>query len=163
MKRLKLNSSIESFLVMILMIVFAVSTMLIIVEGKEAFERVTQNKIEDENARIAMSYVNKRIKQDDMSGSVQVLEDAVEGLPGLRINHGDNLFTYIYYKDGIMYECYTDSVPTFNLSTEIVAVNDLTFEKVDKKIIMSLTYEYQGVDIPIQQVTSLRSKEVDDE
>ena len=67
MKRLNVNSSIESFLVMILMVVFAVSTMFIIVEGKSAFERVTENKIEDENARIAFSYINKRIKQDDVS------------------------------------------------------------------------------------------------
>lgn len=159
MKRLNMNASIESFLVMVLMIIFAISTMFIIIEGKEAFERVTENKIEDENARIALSYVNKRIKQDDRIGSVKVLADGVEGLPALKIEHWDGLSTYVFQYEGMMYECYTDEEPTIHLSTEIVPVNDLTFEKKNNQIIVRLKYEYQGTIIPVEQMTTLRSKE----
>ncbi|MCH4890046.1 DUF4860 domain-containing protein [Acidaminobacter sp. JC074] len=163
MKRLNVNTSIESFLVMVLMIVFAVSTMFIIIEGKEAFERVTENKIEDENARIALSFVNKRIKQDDFKGSIQVLDQGVEGLPALRVDHGDGMYTYIYEFEGIMYECYTDEEPIIALSSEIVPVKDLEFKMDSNKVIMSLSYEYQGTMIPIEQVTTLRSKGENDE
>ncbi len=159
MKRMNINTSIESFLVMVLMIVFAVSTMFIIIEGKEAFERVTENKIEDENARIALSFVNKRIKQDDFTGSIEVIEDGVEGIKSLRVNHGDGMYTYIYEYDGIMFECYTDEEPSLNLSTEIVPVKNLEFEMIGNQIVMTLDYEYHGTMIPIEQITTLRSKE----
>lgn len=159
MKRMNINTSIESFLVMVLMIVFAVSTMFIIIEGKEAFERVTENKIEDENARIALSFVNKRIKQDDFTGSIEVIEDGVEGIKSLRVNHGDGMYTYIYEYDGIMFECYTDEEPSLHLSTEIVPVKNLEFEMIGNQIVMTLDYEYHGTMIPIEQITTLRSKE----
>ncbi len=158
MKRMNINTSIESFLVMVLMIVFAVSTMFIIIEGKEAFERVTENKIEDENARIALSFVNKRIRQDDFTGSIEVIEDGVEGIKSLRVNHGDGMYTYIYEYDGIMFECYTDEEPSIHLSTEIVPVKNLEFEMIENQIIMTLRYEYHGTMIPIEQIITLRSK-----
>jgi len=161
MKRLNVNTSIESFLVMILMTVFAISVSFIIMQGKSTFERVTENKIQDENARIALSYVNKRIKQNDESGGISVVEDAVEGLTALKISHEsyeEGLFTYIFYHEGIMYECYTDIDPTIRLSTEIIPVSNLSFEESNGQIIMKLDYEYQGDMIPIEQKTTLRSK-----
>ncbi|MBI9015535.1 MAG: DUF4860 domain-containing protein [Clostridiales bacterium] len=161
MKRLNVNTSIESFLVMLLMTIFAVSVSFIIIEGKSTFERVTENKIQDENARIAMSYVNKRIKQNDESDGISVVEDAVEGLTALKISqqsYEEGLFTYIFYHKGIMYECYTDIEPTIQLSTEIIPVSNLSFEESNGQIIMKLDYEYQGEMIPIEQKTSLRSK-----
>lgn len=161
MKRLNVNTSIESFLVMILMTIFAVSVSFIIIQGKSTFERVTENKIQDENARIAMSYVNKRIKQNDEKDGISVVEDAVEGITALKISHAsyeEGLFTYIFYYKGIMYECYTDILPTIQLSTEIVPVSNLSFEENNGQIIMKLDYEYQGEMIPIEQKTSLRSK-----
>lgn len=163
MKRLNVNTSIESLLVMILMVIFALSTMLIIVEGKSAFERVTENKIEDENARIALSYVNKRIKQDDRSGSVELVDDALMGQSALRVDHGNGLSTYIYSYEGYLYECYTDTVPSLELSTEIVPVKNLSFEVEDRCVLMSLAYEYHGKMIQITQKTYLRSEEAKDE
>lgn len=156
MKRLNMNASIESFLVMILMIIFVLSIMFIIIEGKEAFERVTENKEQDEHARIALSYVNKRIKQDDRIDGVDVLEEGVEGLPALQINHKGGFSTYVFYYEGMMYECYTDEKPTLELSMAIVPVKDLTFEYHNHQIITSLVYEYQGKDISVEQVTTLR-------
>lgn len=163
MKRLNINTSIESFLVMVLMIVFAVSTCFIIIQGNSTFERVTENKLEDENARIALSFVNKRIKQNDEINGIDVLEDGVEGLQALRISHKDyeeGLYTYIFYYDGFMYESYTDLEPTIHLSTKIIEVKNLSFEEIkDKKqIIMRIDYEYQGKLIPIEQIITLRSR-----
>ena len=158
MKRLNVNTSIESFLVMILMAIFAVSISIVIIQGKLTFERVTENKIEDENVRIAFSYVNKRIKQNDEENGVEVIENAVEGLQALKITHSqyeEGMVTYIFYSGGYMYECYTDIIPTIHLSTEIVPVKNLSFKAREDKgqIIMSLEYEYQGEKIQIEQTT----------
>lgn len=163
MKRLNVNSSIESFLVMMLMTLFAISVSFIIIQGKSTFERVTENKVQDENARIALSYVNKRLKQNDEFGGVDVIENAVEGLTALRISHESyesGLFTYIYYYKGLMYECYTEIEPTIQLSTKIIPVDNLNFEKEGNQIVMTIDYEYHGKIIPIEQRTTLRSKGV---
>lgn len=161
MKRLNVNTSIESFLVMVLMTIFAVSVSFIIIQGKSTFERVSDNKIQDENARIAMAYVNKRIKQNDEENAVKIVADAVEGLTALRISHESyepGLFTYIFYYNGYMYESYTDLEPSLNLSTKIVAVDNLSFQQDQNQIVMKLDYEYRGQVIPIEQRTTLRSK-----
>ncbi len=99
MKGLNVNTSIESLLVMILMTIFAVAISFIIMQGKSTFERVTENKIQDENARIAFSYVTKRIKQNDEKNSIKIIDDAVEGIKALRISHSyeEGLYTYIYF------------------------------------------------------------------
>ena len=104
------------------------------------------------------SYINKRIKQDDVKGAVEVLDDGVEGHKALRIDHGDGLYTYIFYNEGILYECYTDVMPSLELSTAIVAVNQLEFYQDKQKITVKLSYEYQGNLIPVEQVTYLRSE-----
>lgn len=159
MKRLDINASIESFLVMLLMIAFTISVAMIIIEGKGAFERVTENKLQDEHARIAMSYVNKRIKQNDHLGAIEVVEDGVEGLTAIRIAHDyeDFLYTYIFYKEGMLYECYTDMEPTFELSTEIIPAEGVEFSQEGNKIVMSIIYEYQGQNMRLEQVTYLRT------
>jgi hypothetical protein len=159
MKRLNINASIESFLVMVLMIVFTISTALIIVEGKQAFERVIENKEEDEEARIALSYVNKRIKQNDFLGNIEVIENGVEGRQALRIAHDyeDGLYTYIFYDAGMLYECYTDMVPTINLSTEIIPVKGVSFNQEGSLITMTVDYEYLGKYLKLNQVISLRT------
>lgn len=158
MKRLNLNASIESFLVMLLMIAFTVSIALIIIAGKGAFERVSENKKEDEEARIALSYVNKQIRQNDMVGMIEVVEDAVEGHTALRIKHEeDYLYTYIFYSKGILYECYTDLQPTLALSSEIIPVKNVSFKQNGSIIHMTLLYEYHGVDMELTQSTYLRT------
>lgn len=160
MKKLKINSSVESFLVMILMIIFAVSVSFIIIEGQAAFERVTENKLQDEQARIALAYINKRIKQNDVVGGIAILNDGVEGIAALEISevtYGDDWKTYIFFKDGIMYECYTDVSPTLDLSAEIVPLDGLSFEIIAGNVETTITYEYQGKPIEITQVTTLRS------
>lgn len=159
MKRLNINASIESFLVMLLMIAFTISIAMIIIEAKGAFERVTENKLQDEQARIAMSYVNKRIKQNDILDAIEVVENGVEGHTAIRIAHDyeDALYTYIFYSEGMLYECYTSMEPSLALSTEIVAAEDIEFSQSGNKIVMSILYEYQGREITLEQATYLRT------
>lgn len=153
------NKSIESFLVMVLMVVFAAATAFIIIEGKLAFERVTDNKLQDENARIALSYVNKRIRQNDVSGKIIIDSDGVEGIEALRIGYEEeDLYSYIFAYEGMMYECYTDVTPTLALSTPVIAVDNLNFRANGKQIIMSIDYEYHGEDIKLEQTMGIRSE-----
>lgn len=158
MKRMNNNSAIESLLVMMLMVVFAAATAFIIIQGKLAFERVTENKAEDEQARIALAYVNKQIRQNDREDNIVLLQGAVEGHEALRIGYDEpGLYTYIFYDQGTLYECYTDMEPSLDLSTPIAQIGSMDFEITDGMITMSIEYEYHGEIMILDQVMALRS------
>lgn len=162
MKKYNHNSAIESFLVMLLMVAFTAATALIIIQGKLAFERVTENKAQDENARIALSYVNKRIRQSDQNGGIQLMDNGVEGKEALVIKNDLDFNTYIFFYDGILYECYTDEEPTVELSTPLVPLEYLDFTLEPNGITMEIIYELHGKDILLNQYMAFRSKGVID-
>jgi hypothetical protein len=139
--------------------VFTISIAFIIIQGKLAFERVIENKAEDEEARIALSYVNKRIRQNDVQGQIELLEKSVEGQEALRIAYDEEgLYTYIYFYDGVLYECYTDQIPTVALSTKIATLANFDFDQDNQRITMTLDYEYHGEVMRLEQTMALRSK-----
>jgi hypothetical protein len=159
MKRISSKNNIESFLVMILMVVFAVSISFIIIQGKLAFERVTENKIEDENARIALSYINKRVRQNDQQDGFKLLENSVEGATALRISHDEEgLFTYIFHHEGVLYECYTDTEATIKFSSPIIEISQLTMQLDGNLLLIEIPYEYHGNMITLEQIIHLRSE-----
>ncbi|MBN2793785.1 MAG: DUF4860 domain-containing protein [Clostridia bacterium] len=162
MKKYNHNSAIESFLVMLLMVVFTAATSLIIIQGKLAFERVTENKSQDENSRIALSYINKRIRQSDQKNGIQLIDNSVEGKEALVIKNDLGFETYIFFYDGMLYECYTDEAPTIELSMPLVALDYLDFTLEPNGITMEIIYELHGEDILLDQYIAFRSKGVID-
>ncbi len=162
MKR-RIQVSVESLMVILLMIMFAVAISVLIYEGSVTYRNIITNKNNEENTRIAMSYINMRIKQNDILDRVTVDENAFEGEDVLTIWHHDaeeGLVSYIYLKDGILWECYTDGPLDHALSTEIIPLNDLSFEtKKDGQLIYT-TIQYKDGDsvIPLTQLSTLRTE-----
>lgn len=153
MKHLKPKNSLESFLVMILLVCFAFGSLLIIFESQQAFERVSNNKTRDEQTRIALSYIEKRVKQ-----AYTVKPAVVEGIEGIAVT--DDFFseTYIFVYEDQLFECYTDEIPTLELSTKVADVKEMTMSLQDHQLQVEMLYEYHGKDIHIEQIISLRGE-----
>lgn len=103
--------SVESILVMFLFIIFTASIGLLIVEGQEAFSKVIDNKNANEDTRIALSYINMKVKQNNLFGNIEVVDSTYNDSKALLIQHyGEeaDYITYIVYDDGKLYECYQD-------------------------------------------------------
>ena len=85
-------------------------------------------------------------------------EFELEGNEAIRIGYEEeNLYTYIFFHKGTLYECYTDAEPSLLLSTPIAKVSALDFEQSNKRITMSIEYEYHGEVLRLDQVMALRA------
>ncbi len=144
----KRNISLESILVMFLLLIFAVSSSVIIVQGSQSYEGIINDKEHAEHARIALSYLDMRIKQNDSIGQISFETQRVEGQDALVIKHSGEeagYLTYIYWMNGYLWECYTDALtePSQELSSEIVPVDALGFQYEAEENAFNITIQYQ--------------------
>lgn len=167
METRKRNVSLESILVMILLIIFAVSACVMIVQGSKSYNNIISQKEKEENARIALSYINMRVKQNDVSGSIRFEEKSVEGNDALIIAHSgeeDGYLTYIYWLDGVLWECYTslDEIPTKALSSEIVPLEGLSFsyDQDHHAVAIHIDYKYGKEQLSLESIVTLRTNQL---
>jgi len=130
--------SVESVLVMFLFILFTASIGVLIVEGQGAYEHIIESKNQNENLRIAHSYIQKRIKQNNHMEHIFVIENPYNDHNVLKIDlSGDEegYFTYIFYDEGKLYEmlAYKDEEPKKELSEVIVELKSAIHFDVDSK------------------------------
>lgn len=115
--------AIESIAVMLVLLIFALVVFLVISSGSQAYGTILDDKQNTESARVAYSYINMKIKQNDSAGNINVLD--TEFGSTLKIDYEDAEYcTYIFYADGGLYECLTaqdvpPSVDAANLITKI--------------------------------------------
>ncbi len=109
-----------------------------------------------------MSYINMRIKQNDYTDKINLEHNVIEGLSAIVIEHIDEeegFRSYIYYDDNYLYECYTDEIPTKEISTQIIDSNGIRFEeRIDKKQLVIYYSQRRGQEmIELEQIITLRS------
>ncbi len=163
-KRTK-SSSIESFLVILLFIIFASAIAVIILQGGRTFDRIIVEKDNAENFRIASSYINMVIVQNDLAGNITVEEDFFGNQTALVVRHGAEeagLITYIYYKDGYLWELYLDEseTPIHDFATKIVAVEGIKFNYLTAEHAIGVDYLYDNLakTASIKQVIALETR-----
>lgn len=159
----RINVSVESIMVILLMILFAVSISILIYEGSVTYRNIISNKNEEENTRIALSYVNMRIKQNDVSNNIEITKSGFEGEDLLTIHHhGDEegLQSFIYYKDGYLWECYTDGLLEHALSTEVISINGINFDFIPDQNTIVTTVQFRNNHdyMPLSQASNLRTE-----
>lgn len=163
MSKKKPRQTIETFLTLILLIIFSYFIVTMVIESKNSFDRVSASKRQDENVRIALSYVQKLILKNDLAGGIEILEDGVENIRALKVAHDEKgqWSTYVFFHDGILYENYTDETPLLSLSTPLVPLEDISFAWSDnnKQIVVGVLYNYQGENIWVKQKTTLMTKD----
>lgn len=158
----KINASVESIMVILLLIIFAASICILIFEGSRTYRTIITNKTQDENVRIALSYVNMRIKQNDVKDTIAIDPTGYEGHSVLVIHHfgeEEGLISYIYYSDGILWECYTEGPLDHSLSSEIIPVESIqfTYNSQARQIVTSISYLQGNESKQLKQLTSLRT------
>lgn len=159
------NVAIESFLVVILMIVFAIAVAVLIVQGSSTFQKTLEHRESEENLRIAMSYMNMTIRQNDAAGVIDFPEPPNDIEMLMRIRHGgeeSGMFTYVYFKEGSLYECYTDGPLDPKLSTVIVPLKSLKLHYDEDHGVVTFRYAHtiDGEATTLEQIIALRTREV---
>jgi hypothetical protein len=115
--------AIESIVVMFVLILLSFVVFIIIRSGSGAYKSIISQKQNTESARVAYSYINMKIKQNDSQGLVSVV--GTQYGSSLRLDTADGEFsTYIFFSDGTLYECLTrkGSLPEADAANRITAL-----------------------------------------
>lgn len=136
MKGIRINKSIEVFFVILIIIGLCVSAVVLMDAGKNAYGRIMDNNSQLENARIALSYLGMRLRQNNSAGSITYLPSGIENSDAVKLEHtGDfeGMVTYIFFSDGDLKEIYTwaGSEPDPEFSEVVVSLNDLDIDFED--------------------------------
>lgn len=164
MKKIRINKSIEVFLVVLLIMAISISAAVLMNAGRNTYKRILDNGNSLENARIALSYLNMRIRQNDTRGAIEFSESWIEGNDALLIKHSgleEGMITYIYYSDGALREIYTwvDNVPEPDNNEVIVELSGMEVEYYRNEGFFRVIVEYMQNEenMSMERIISIKS------
>ena len=100
---------LELIFVMALLTMFGVTAVTLVISGSKAYEAVVHVKDDNAEVRIASSYINMKIRQNDLSGNIHVTESPVGSGKAIVIEEksGSTVYeTWIYWDTGKLREGY---------------------------------------------------------
>lgn len=153
----------ELTLVMLLLALFAITVMVLIQSGSTAYRKIADNRSAETNARVALSYLDVRLRQNDAQGALSLRENPLGEGNALVIHEEYDGFVYdtwVYFLDGTLYECSLldeGDMPRVDISAPIAQLDGYTLELLPGGTILqtaSITYaDSEGTDTEI--LTSL--------
>lgn len=160
------TNTIETVLVTILLIIFATAIFLLVASGGEAYKNILKNRESLSRARVASSYINVKIRQNDTTGAVYISDDAITDKKTLVIIHTgqlDGYVTYIFFDSGALYESFVseDIRPGMDNALMICRVNEVKISSSDdeRSILISSGYMQNNKPGYIDSQIYLRSGE----
>jgi len=154
---------IELIMVMLLLILFGVSISSLIYSGSQTQEKIISEKNSQIDARIAVSYMNMKIRQSDTAGMISVKKNPTTGTDSVLIEEHyewGSLDTWIFWEDGVIYEClvYAGEEPSAGRSEVIAHVDsfDAAFNNAGA-IVCTFGYSINGIAKQMRSYVYLRS------
>ncbi len=150
--------AIESITVMLVMIIFALVTFIVINAGSSAYNTIIDDKQSTESARVAYSYINMKIRQNDAAGCIDVVDTHFGDTLKIDIENGEYC-TYIFLCDGALYECLTPfgKPPAISAANKITALSGFSLERSGNLISMSCVCEKDGTEDTMEGTVGLRT------
>jgi len=159
------NTLIELIMVMLLLILFGTAVTTLIYSGGEAQSRIIAEKNAQMDARVALSYLNMYIRQNDEADKVTVMPNDYTGENSILIRtraDWGGYDTWIFWADGHLYECLVDEggQPAVGLSFVVAAVDSYSVTQNDDGAIRNtIGYTTGGRAEEMSSVIYLRSAE----
>lgn len=142
------NASAEMIMVLALMILFGVSMAKMVEAGSITQKNIIANKEAQVDARIALSFINVRLRQSDGKDKIEVKTHS-NNKNALVIKERTEDYeydTWIYFYDGVLYETITDpnEEPILLGGNPIARVENylVTFDKDTNTIRNLISYKY---------------------
>lgn len=133
----KSNKSSQLIFVMLLFLTIAIMSVMIILLGQNIYDSINDDRAENYEKRVSLSYIANKIRQADKENSIQLKE--IEGSLALVINevYDDEYYeTWIYYYNNGIYELFTDEGNEFEPDDgmRIMNVNGFSIEKLSNTL-----------------------------
>lgn len=155
-------NTIEMLLVMLLLCLFGVAIFSLIVTGTQTYDRINTTRVAQEDARTAISYVEIRLRQNDIEQQISMVENAVAGEKALKIHspfvEGD-VNTWIFFHEGSLYECITsgEALPTLDTSLPLVEVLSVDMSVEGNSVAIEVGYTANKVKRYMRTRVQLRT------
>ena len=160
---------IEMVMVMALLSLFGVTIFTLVLSGAKAQEGVLRDKEAQTDARVVMSYINVRVRQNDEIDKISVVnvqpepDENGDFVNAIQIKKRENDYDYwIYWYDGKLLECVTNpgEHPRYEFSfLEIIDVHflDLDIDEENGCLTITIFYEYKDEIVSLTETIWLRS------
>ncbi len=163
-KRSRHNAT-ESFLVVLLLTIFCCAIAIMILQGSQTFKQIIEDKNTIEDLRIATSYINMIVAQNDSLDSITVERSFLDKHSALVVKHsGDEagFTTYIYCEDNYLWELYAvnGEQPDPAMAIKLVPAKAVAFDYDEQKhaIVVNYDYSYRNRAEHIQEIVALKTR-----
>lgn len=136
-------SLIEMSIVMMLLLLFGLGIFVLAAASTSSYEALVEEKDNNENLRIASSYIVTKLRQNDRFESVEIADKGMGGKDALVIKEvlaGDLYETWIYESKGSLREATVLSgiKPSDDVSFEIADIDKMSLSFSEKSIYISV-------------------------
>jgi hypothetical protein len=146
--------------------VFGVTIFTLIYSGSETYRRISDNRNVESDARIALSYLNVKLRQHDYAEGMDVKPFPGTDKDALVLydqTPDGNLETWIFWWEGQLLECLISEgeVPDVNLSFTIVDIEnfEIAYDREGRVVTGTVAYTYNGQSLSRSCEVALRSAE----
>ena len=162
------GATLELIMVMVFVIFFGLFALSLIASGAGVSERIAGNIDAQQDARLALNYVNVRVRQNDAVGRVEVATIPRTEAHGILIRHrtaAADFDRWIYFENGRLLEALTDpgQYPLYALSTAIAEIYsfNVSYQSGRNIVDIAIEYEYNGEIQYVSKAIRLRSDRSD--
>lgn len=156
------SSNIETIMTMTLLILFSAAIFALMYVGNDTEKRILEQNAIKANARVASSYINVKLKQNDIRGKISVKinpNTASNALVITDTNSKDKKNTWIYFENGYLLESTTEELaPDNDTAFQIAKIDDFQIEKENDTITTKIKYFYNNEMQKITSIIVLRSE-----
>lgn len=138
---------IDLLFTLALFLVFAVSSLMVVVIGADVYNKTAESMNENFNMQTSLLYVTQKIRQNDVEGSVLVESAGDRNAVVLENTYNETQYqTWIYYDEGSIKELFIQKGNEINLSAgqAIMPVNNFNIEKLDENLYELSTTDENG-------------------
>jgi hypothetical protein len=138
----KRGAIIQMACTIILLLLFGISTYILVAAGYGSFNRMTISQDEYLNTRVAMNYLSMHIRRSDAAGSVRIDSSAQGTCLVLSEDvEGENYETRIYLYNGYLQESFVPSETPFNEENgfEIIQLDSFAIKRENNVIEIELS------------------------
>jgi hypothetical protein len=156
------SASIESIATLVLLILAGICLFTLSISSTSAYGRLYDGKEASGQARVALSFINMKIRQNDVSGGVEIKPNPVNGRNALVVHeayNGQRYDTWIYWDDGKLLEALVleGEPPSREVSLEIIAVEGFEVGYQDENAIHTRVISRKGQkEYSYESLTTLR-------
>lgn len=150
--------SVEMVMVMLVLVIFALVVFALIGAGGGAYNGILDDKQNMQSARVAYSYVNMKLKQNDAQDRVSVEQTEFGNALVISSTSGKYL-TYLFFSEGALYECVTpqDRQPAVAAANRVTTLEGFEVAQHDSYIDITCICKNGDRLLTVEGTVGLRS------